>query len=99
MCKTGCVEKTEDFSFIMHSKHRKYDTSTKVKRERECVWWGQSGGRERKRMNENHSQLGCINKSISSTMRKVIVLLYSALRIMFRFKGLILKLEKRGYHP
>ena len=51
----------------------------------------------RKVKRENNSLLGCINKSISSTIRKVIILLYSDLRIMF--KGPVLKLEQRGDHP
>lgn len=41
--------------------------------------------------------LGCIDKS-SSTIRKVIVLPYSALRIMFRFKGPVLRLDKEDIH-
>lgn len=49
-----------------------------------------------RKKSENDVPLGCINKSISPTGREVIVLLSSALRIMFRLEGLILRLEQRG---
>lgn len=46
-----------------------------------------------KKERENNFLLGYINKSVNFIIRKVIVLFYCILGIMFRSKSLILRLE------